>query len=440
MIKKLIGSAALTAAVIAMTAPVSAQVIEDFESYADTAALTAVWAAGENTVLELAAENAPGTAGTNSLKIIGNIPDIIWSTCTAGGPQTAALDFTDKVLGLSINADGAVITAGASYKDFFIYFYEAGAESTNFGRVPASADAFTAGWADFTVDPSTLSKPWNAAALPDITNISQIAIVVYCQGDAPAVSAYTAEFLVDDITVQDPPPPPAPDAVYTVVETASAPTIDGIIGSGEWDAAGAGCTDFTVIETTTPATEAVTVKTLWDATNLYVLWTGPNADLGRTDNPSANDVRPDGDAENIILFPNGPNSSEYYRIILAPNPTSGVMYTATNAYDAAGLIGDNSDPSYWNMWTPTITGAFDYTAGIMTMEISIPWADFDYFPVTKDGLPDNGTMWGVQLADSNSAGYYAWGPALATNYIGVTPKNGWQFGDVSSIDAWNLYD
>jgi Carbohydrate family 9 binding domain-like len=431
MIKELLGSAALTAAVLAMTAPVSAQVIYDFEDYADTAALKAVWGAGTSTTIELSAENSPSTAGSKSLQLNASYPAVVSSTAGANGPVFASpMDLTDKQIAISVKADGAVPASGYTGL-FFVYLYEDGAEGTNFGRIQYDASVFATGWTDLAVNTSSIEKPWNAAAFPDLTNISKIDILVYGQPGSGTPAAYDAVFLVDDITIQDSPAPPAPPETYTIVETTTAPTIDGVIGS-DWDTANT-IDSFNVIATTTPAAEAITVKALWDATNLYILWTMANADVGRTSAPTANDEYPSGDKQNIVLFASGHNASEYYRIVLTPDPTSATFYCTTNALNSTYL--SSGDMATWD---PAIVGGTTYTGGVLTTEIAIPLSSFNVHGTEIDA--ENGALWGCQLGDSNSGEYSSWGEATADNFIGITPKNGWQFGDVNAVNDWNLYN
>jgi hypothetical protein len=96
-----------------------------------------------------------------------------------------------------LRGDEAFATSDFHYT--YLYAYDA---DGNFGRWGALTPA-TDDWKVFNFLASTIEKPWNSTALPDLSRIIRFAIVQY--GSQGILPAYTAVVYLDEITVRDQP-------------------------------------------------------------------------------------------------------------------------------------------------------------------------------------------------------------------------------------------
>jgi len=181
--------------------------IEGFE-YASDWDMQSVWYP-QGATLMLSSYVAPGSEGTNSLRIDRYFPPNAWETEVITGPSlsTPLSIGSDQYITLRVAGDPQF--TNATYQTLFLYAYDA---NGNFGRwgspVPTSTN-----WEVFNFQANTIAAPWNSPGLPELTNIVQFNMYLYGQGD-PAGAPYSATVYVDDIMVRDTPlvefPPASP--------------------------------------------------------------------------------------------------------------------------------------------------------------------------------------------------------------------------------------
>jgi hypothetical protein len=197
------------------TPPITPQpaMIENFE-YANDDDLLAAWSP-EKATLSLSPSVAPGSTGTNSLRVERYFPANAWETEVLTKlvlPAPMAIAST-QYLTLRISGDSQF--TNASWQTLYLYAYDA---VGNFGRWGAPVPTDT-NWQVFNFTASTIQAPWNSPGLPDFNNIVQFKFFLYGQGD-PAGTEFSAIIYIDDVMVRNTPliEFPAPAAMRALVD------------------------------------------------------------------------------------------------------------------------------------------------------------------------------------------------------------------------------
>ncbi len=173
-------------------------VIEAFE-YADDAALAAAWVPSPNTLVSLSTAVAQLSPGQKALRAQLTFPTGEWATDTIQGPALPAPVSIASTQYVTLRIKGDPAFAAADFSDFYLYAYDG---SGNFGRWGMPAPT-TADWQVVNFSASSIEKPWDSPALPDLGNIVRFAIFQY--GSQAAIPEYTATIEVDDIMVRHTP-------------------------------------------------------------------------------------------------------------------------------------------------------------------------------------------------------------------------------------------
>lgn len=172
-------------------------VIADFESYANDTALLADWDPDVST-LGLSANVSGNSTGTNSLRIERTFRSLPWEAEVIKGPELAAPVAVKPSQWITFRVAGDPQLTNATYQTLFVYAYDA---SGNFGRWGAVVPT-TSKWGIVNLLASSIGKPWDSPALPNLNNLVRVSFVLYGQGD-PAGPEYTANVYVDDLMVRD---------------------------------------------------------------------------------------------------------------------------------------------------------------------------------------------------------------------------------------------
>lgn len=189
-------------------------VVESFE-YPSTDDLLVSWSPSANATVTLSDVVAPTSSGTNSMMVTFNFPSTAFATEFVNGidlPAPVSIAGT-RYVSFRIKGDPAFATA--DFRNLYIYAYDA---DGNFGRWGAPVPT-TSAWQTANYLASTIEKPWNSTALPDLTRITKFAFYQY--GSEGTIPAYTATIYIDDLTIRDTPLMDTPPVVETVVETFS---------------------------------------------------------------------------------------------------------------------------------------------------------------------------------------------------------------------------
>lgn len=172
-------------------------VISDFESYADDTALLADWDPDVST-LALSTNVSGNSTGTNSFRIERTFRSLPWEAEVIKGPELAEPVAVKPSQWITFRVAGDPQLTNASFQTLFVYAYDG---SGNFGRwgavVPASSK-----WGIVNLLASSMEKPWDSPALPNLNNLVRFSFVLYGQGD-PAGPEYTANVYVDDLMIRD---------------------------------------------------------------------------------------------------------------------------------------------------------------------------------------------------------------------------------------------
>lgn len=202
--------------------------------------------------------------------------------------------------------------------------------------------------------------------------------------------------------------------------TDSPPTIDGQAGGGEWDAASPAISGYVAHDDPdTPAVEDGSFQMLFDDNALFTLFQMSDGYLpsyaAPPIYPTYNDLL--GDKVNFFFTPDGVSAEPFYRILLCPNPTDGQCHVWSQA-----SIVKTTSPTAGVDWVVQAEAAFSHTGGVLTVEVRIPWSEFDYSGMDASTRPGDGDVWGAQPAISNevSAGvweYVNWEPDSTPTYV-----------------------
>ncbi len=259
--------------------------------------------------------------------------------------------------------------------------------------------------------------------------------------------------------------------MYTVQYTTSPPTIDGAIGSGEWDAADAAAGNYGLIRSSNPPppdAHGNQFQMLWDADALYIVHTSNYGGWVTQLDPNGIDFG----ADNLNFYfdpntdgePNSNNPSDITDLNNAPDGYQIAINEYPGQLDCGGdgipLTADdctldtrvnptdsNATGGFFGVYTEahvdTLFGNQAQWAGLRSTQISqnattsgnvvemrIPWTDFDALDMIDDGMggmtltgldgtagPSNNDVWYFQAGQITSDGANflpAWSPTFNT--------------------------
>jgi hypothetical protein len=181
--------------------------IEGFE-YESDIDLLANWFPMSSS-LTLSSYVAPGSSGTNSLRMERYFPASDWDTEVITGPGLIQPMSIAPEQYLTFRIAGDPEFVNGTYQTLFLYAWDA---NGNFGRWGSPVPLNT-NWQIFNFRANTIAAPWDSPGLPDLSNITQFKFYLYGQG-APAGPAYSAVVHIDDVMIRDTPlvefPPASP--------------------------------------------------------------------------------------------------------------------------------------------------------------------------------------------------------------------------------------
>jgi hypothetical protein len=205
---------------------------------------------------------------------------------------------------------------------------------------------------------------------------------------------------------------------YTVNYTSTPPTIDGVVGASEWNAAEPRQAEFRLLRTAAPgtlATEDVGFRALCDDNNLYVLVTTNDPDFSTAAATADDSITYSDDVEFFIdpgdLNENkgGDTEDDSYQIAVP-------MITGVRAAGAAGppfiATAARYDTNFGGLtWNPThIAVGVNATAGAGVVEIALPFGDMNETygaflnsatsgetDLVLTGPPNNGDKWALDI-------------------------------------------
>ena len=173
------------------------QTIENFEEYASDTDLTAVWSPFTG-ALSLSPYVAKGSTGTNSMRVDRYFGQTAWDTEVLSSPAREIPMSIAPTQYLTFRVAGDPEFTNASWQTLYLYAYDG---ANNFGRwgnpVPTSTN-----WDIFNFVASSIQKPWDSPALPDLNNIVRFKFYLYGQG-SPAGQPFPSTIYIDDVTVRD---------------------------------------------------------------------------------------------------------------------------------------------------------------------------------------------------------------------------------------------
>src|SRR5208282_273262 len=176
--------------------------IENFEEYANNAALLAAWSPSDaNATLSLSSYVDPDSTGTNSMRVDVEMSANAWQTEATTGPmlQTPIAIASTQYVTLRVAGDPEF--TNATYQQLFVYAYDS---NGNFGRWGGPVPTANTNWQVLNFLASGITAPWNSPGLPDLNNIVQFSFYLYGQGDPPGAD-YTATIYIDDLQVRNTP-------------------------------------------------------------------------------------------------------------------------------------------------------------------------------------------------------------------------------------------
>jgi hypothetical protein len=207
--RKALCVSALCGCLFAVTAGAQTM-IENFDEYADDAALQAAWTP-QTATLSLSSYVPAGSTSTNSMQMDIDFPNNAWQTEVINGPMLSAPVSIDNNQYITLEIAGDPQFTNATYQMFFIYAFD---ENGNFGRWGASIPTVNTNWQVLNIAASSIAVPWNSPGLPDLTDIVQFSFYIYGEGDPPSANPYSATIYVDNLQVRDTPliqfPAPSP--------------------------------------------------------------------------------------------------------------------------------------------------------------------------------------------------------------------------------------
>lgn len=199
---------------------------------------------------------------------------------------------------------------------------------------------------------------------------------------------------------------------YTVNFTSAAPTIDGVAGATEWNAAPVGGGDFVGHDTGVLSTEQTTFRVLFDEVNLYVLMVASDNNVQFDANFTGNNGSFTFSMDDLELFldpissrNNQPNPSHKYQMVFYPETdASGQPVNAPQGYIWVGAgVTDFPGPATWPSGVNATVRVVvtPGTPATLTMEVRIPFSSFDVATVNTAPVnlpPQNNDVWSAQPA------------------------------------------
>jgi hypothetical protein len=192
------------------TGPIE-QVIDAFE-YADAESILASWSPSANATLAPTTAISGRATGTTAMEATFNFPSTAWATEIINGTTLTTPISIASTQYVSFRIKGDPAFSAADFRNLYLYVYDS---AGNFGRwggeVPTTAD-----WQIVNRLASTIEKPWDSPALPDLSNIVRFAWFQY--GSETAIPAYTAKIALDELQVRNTLLVDAPISPDTIVE------------------------------------------------------------------------------------------------------------------------------------------------------------------------------------------------------------------------------
>lgn len=444
-------------------------ILEDFESYADDAALQASWASRFNgSTRTLVTSGA--YAGNKCINLNANIFDA-WYNYAAEKTFTSTQDFsTAKYFKVAVYGDSklssqdgiALLFLEDSSGNRVIAYGWLWAENPEWSVLffPFQVDGIekwtdantkSMGGASCWIEDKYDTGSWNGDC--NLTQISKI-IISFETGKAGAVNDVNIKF--DNIIVgYDTATPPAPSVKnYNVnaITSLTEPTIDGNVGSTEWNAAATpGCSGFVKHDANTvAASEDPVVKALFSYNYLYVLYQVTNNNFALDFSPTGGARDPSGttfagDDFEIFLAPGGNNASKYYHTTFFPNSADSICYIWDEFGDGTtGAPGQGA--TSWNGTGDSAAFSYDSVSKLLTIEYRIPWTAFNISGAAVSSHPSNGDEWGVQLGyiNNNPSEAVNWEPDGTAGFAAGRPFGTWRFSGTPATPLaaknWNLYE
>jgi hypothetical protein len=231
--------------------------IENFE-YGSNAALLSVWAP-QSAALTLSSYVSSKSTGTKSMRVDRYFPASTWETEVLAGPTFPTPLVIAPTQYVSLRIAGDPQFTNASWQRLYLCTFDG---SGNFGRWGAAVPTNNT-WRVFNWLASSIEKPAESPALPDLSSIVQFKFYLCGQGD-PASVAYSATMYLDDLRIL-----PAP--VLTVVQQGTKLQLlmnNLMVG-----------TSYT-LQQTTNITRPVTVKYTFPANSNSQTWPIPTGQVG----------------------------------------------------------------------------------------------------------------------------------------------------------------
>lgn len=208
-LKRIVGLGTLLgAASLALNAQTA---LEDFE-YPSPDDLLIAWTGSANALVSATNGISSQALGTTALRVDFNFPSVAFTTEFVNGPTWETPVAIQPQQYVSFRVQGDPAFKAADFRNLYLYAYDV---DGNFGRwgapVPTSGT-----WQVFNFVASTVEKPWNSPALPDLNQIVRLAFYQY--GSEKAIAAYSASIALDEVSVRDTPLAEPPPIVESVVE------------------------------------------------------------------------------------------------------------------------------------------------------------------------------------------------------------------------------
>jgi hypothetical protein len=184
--------------------------LENFEGYPSDTDLQAAWFPDMDATLTLSTNVAFHSTGTNCMRVDISVPANAWQTTVLTGPTLPAPIAISPSQYIALRVAGDPQYTNSTYNVLYVYAWDG---NGNFGRWGAAVPTTTTNWQVLNLPASTVEKPWDSSALPDLNNIVQFKFYLYGQGD-PAGTAFSATIYIDELQVRNSPliefPPPSP--------------------------------------------------------------------------------------------------------------------------------------------------------------------------------------------------------------------------------------
>jgi hypothetical protein len=156
------------------------------------------------------------------MRVDCSFPASDWATEILTGPTLTTPLVIASTQYLTLRISGDPQFTNDTYNMLYLYAYDG---SGNFGRWGRAVPT-TNNWQIFNNLASSIEKPWDSPALPDLNHIVQFKFFIYGQG-SPAGAAFSATIYLDDLTLRDtalietPPPTSGPQTIEDFEEYAS---------------------------------------------------------------------------------------------------------------------------------------------------------------------------------------------------------------------------